>query len=125
MWAVKRSLWWRSSRWTSSYDDVFQAMPRLFDQFEIEPDAPGFDVAGAPFGFHLLDIPLADLDADDRLPFLDQGGNFLFESLPVPGEQDTLALSGVVARAHEEIHDGVVADDYRWGAVVIDDVEEV
>lgn len=35
-------------------DDVFQTMPRFFDQFEIEPDAAGFDVAGAHLVFICL-----------------------------------------------------------------------
>ena len=38
-------------------DDVFEAVGGFFDEFEVEPDAAGSDVAGAPFCFHLFDAP--------------------------------------------------------------------
>lgn len=52
-------------------DDVLQAVLWLLGQFQIDPNALGKDVAGAPFGLHLLDRPLVDLHSDDRLPFDD------------------------------------------------------
>lgn len=65
-------------------DDVFQAVFWLLCQFQIDPDALGKDVAGAPFGFHLFDRPLVDLYSDDVLPFLNQGLNSGFEPGAIP-----------------------------------------
>lgn len=65
-------------------DDVFQAVLRFLGQFQIDPDALGEDVAGAPFGFHLFDRPLVDLYSDDVLPSDDQGFHSGFQPGPIP-----------------------------------------
>ncbi|MNP83214.1 hypothetical protein D3C76_1820980 [compost metagenome] len=51
-------------------ENVFQALDRLFGQFQVEPDAAGGDIAGAPLSFHLLDAPSVRLNPQDRLPFI-------------------------------------------------------
>src|ERR1051325_11334308 len=43
-------------------NDVFEALDRLFGQFEIQPDAARLGVASAPSGFHSLDSPLRELN---------------------------------------------------------------
>lgn len=45
-------------------DDVFQAVNRLLNQLQIEPDPPSFDVTGSPLCLHELDAPLGNLNAD-------------------------------------------------------------
>ena len=50
--------------------DVFEARRWLFDQFQIEPDTAGGGVAASPLGLHLLDAPIGDLHAENRLPLL-------------------------------------------------------
>ena len=56
-------------------DDVFEALHRLFREFEIEPDSAGGGVAGAPFGFHPLDAPVGDMHSQDGLPLLHERGD--------------------------------------------------
>ncbi|MCY1186978.1 hypothetical protein D9M73_279010 [compost metagenome] len=51
-------------------ENVFEALDRLFRQFQVEPDAAGGNVAGAPLGFHFLDAPSVRLNPQDRLPFI-------------------------------------------------------
>ena len=41
-------------------DDVFQATRRLFDQFQIQLNAAGADIASAPAGLHPFDAPVGD-----------------------------------------------------------------
>ena len=53
-------------------DDVVQALGRLFDQLQIEPYAPRFDVTGAPLGFHPLDAPSWSGDLHRGGPLLDE-----------------------------------------------------
>ena len=79
-------------------DDVFEAFRWLLGEFQIEPDASGRGIAGAPFGFHAFDAPVGDLDAQDRLPLLDQGRYQGLQSLAIPALQDTLTLFGVGVR---------------------------
>ena len=50
-------------------DDVFQTRRRFLGQFQIHPNAAGFNVAGAPLGFHFLDAKLIGTNAQDGLPF--------------------------------------------------------
>ena len=85
------------------HDDVFEAVGRFFDEFEVEPDALLFDVAGAPFRFHVFDSPVGDFDADDGFPFLDEGWDDGFELLAIPLEQDALSLRSVASCAHKEV----------------------
>ena len=42
------------------YQDVLQALHWFFCQLQIQPNAPGFDVARALFGLHTLDAPNVD-----------------------------------------------------------------
>lgn len=39
------------------HQDVLQALHGLLGQLQIQPDAPGPDVAGAPSGLHPFDVP--------------------------------------------------------------------
>ncbi len=65
-------------------NDVFQAILGFLCQFQVDPDALGKDVTGAPFGLHLFDRPLVDLQSDDFLPLLDHGLHSGFEPGPIP-----------------------------------------
>jgi hypothetical protein len=67
-------------------EDIFQALRRLLDKFEVQPDAAGLGVAGAPSGFHLFDAPLRERNPKHRLPFLDERPNQLLELMAMSGE---------------------------------------
>src|SRR6266568_1077719 len=98
-------------------------MNRFLDKLEIQPDALSLNITRAPFGFHLLHSPLYHLHANDRFPFRDQGSNLFLESLAIPGDQYTFALSDIATRPHEEIHGLVVTDDHCWRTFVVYHIE--
>ena len=50
-------------------NDILQALFGLLCEFQIEPDAPSFDIAASPLRLHFLYAPLRDLDLETRLPF--------------------------------------------------------
>lgn len=54
-------------------DNILETVLGFFGEFEIEPDAACFYVTRAPSGFHLFDLPGVGLNADDGLPFFEQG----------------------------------------------------
>ena len=49
--------------------DVLKTLRRLLGELQIQPNAAGLRVAGPPLGFHLLDAPIGQLNAQDVLPF--------------------------------------------------------
>jgi len=70
------------------HQDVLQAGRRLLGQFQIQPDAPGRDVAAPPAGFHAPDARFGDSDTDAGLPFSQQRRQLGLERLPIPVLQD-------------------------------------
>ena len=56
-------------------DEIFEALHRLFRQFEVQPDAASRYVARAPLSLHLFDAPSSDLNVQACLPFRDKRGN--------------------------------------------------
>jgi len=90
-------------------DKIFQALHRLFHQFEVQPDTAGLDVAGAPLGFHLFDTPLDNLNPQDRLPFLQQRRDQDFQLLAIPSLQHPFAPLGTGFRLHMEFQRGFVS----------------
>jgi len=56
-------------------DDVFEALHRFLGQFEVQPDATGDWIAGAPPSFHFPDTPSCDLNTQRYLPFLQKRRN--------------------------------------------------
>ena len=77
--------------------DVLQALDGLFRQFQIQPDALGFDIARTPFGFHPLDAPGVDRNAQDGLPLVQQLWNEFFQLCTVKRMENFLFFSGVVS----------------------------
>jgi len=53
-------------------NDVFQTRCRLFRQLQVQPETARFGGAGAPLGLHFLAAPVSNLDAQGRLPFLQE-----------------------------------------------------
>ena len=51
------------------YDKILQARRRLLGELEVQPDATGLPIAGAPPGLHPPDAPLSNLNTQNRLPF--------------------------------------------------------
>jgi hypothetical protein len=50
------------------HKDVFQTLNRLFCQLQIEPNAPGLDVARTTFDLHSFNAPGTNRNAQDWLP---------------------------------------------------------
>ena len=66
------------------YDDIFNALRRFFSKLQVQPDPSGLRIAAASLRFHLLDTPPGSLDACNKLPLLDQGGDHSLQLFPVP-----------------------------------------
>jgi hypothetical protein len=66
------------------HQNVFQTVDRLLCQFKVYPYPSGFDVTGAPLGFHQLNTQFTYLNADNRLPKFNKLAKRLPEFLPVP-----------------------------------------
>ena len=106
-------------------DDVFQAIFRFLSQFQIDPDALGEDVAGAPFGLHLFDRPLVDLHSDDLLPFFDQGLNSGFEPGPIPLLQHRRTMPDRSSGLFVEIDVGATSQFDHVDAGVRNHIQEI
>ena len=61
-------------------NNILQTNNRFLCQFKIYPDAPFFNVAGAPFGFHFPHAPVIYLYACFRFVFFNEGGYFFLSS---------------------------------------------
>ena len=62
---------------------VFRACERFLGQREVEPDAPGNDIAASPAGAHLSDAPFRRADAEAVFPGGQQRRHGFAEFLPV------------------------------------------
>ena len=61
------------------HENVHQTGTGLLRQFEIEPDAFGFNITGAPECFHFLDSHVFDGHAQLRSPFGDERRQLIAE----------------------------------------------
>lgn len=104
---------------------ILQTGLGLFGEFEIEPDAARFNIAGAPSSFHLFDLPLGSLDADDGLPFFDERRDLGLHFVTIPILHDAFALSKGATRADDEVHVAFVSDMNARRAGFIADVKGV
>ena len=89
--------------------DVFEAFHWFLGKFEIQPDASGDWIAGAPAGFHLLDAAFGKLNPHRGLPFRQEWWNQFPELLAIPMRQDLIALANAGIRSHIKLDDGLVA----------------
>ena len=65
-------------------DDILHTLDRLLNEFENEPDATSFSIAGAHFVFMRLTRHSASSTPNDRMPFLNEGNQQLLELLTIP-----------------------------------------
>ena len=68
--------------------DIFQADRRLAGQFGVQADGPGAGGATAPAGLHVLDVEMADLDAQVLFPMGQERGRVFAYLVTVPGCED-------------------------------------
>jgi len=106
-------------------DDVLQALGRFFSQFQVEPDAPGRDVAGAPAGAHPPDAPSGHADTHDGLPFGDQRRDDFLQQVAIPGQQQGFPLQPVRAGPDAHFEDAVVAQSELRRPGLFDDLQPV
>ena len=106
-------------------DDIFQAIFRFFGQLQVYPDAFGIDIAGAPFGFHLFDRPLVDLNTDYLLPFDDQGLDSGFEPGPIPLLQHRRTMPDRSSGLFVEIDVGATSQFDHVDAGVRNHIQEI
>jgi hypothetical protein len=62
------------------HKDVLQALHWLFGQRQIQPNAPGFEVALPPFGLHTFGAPSVNRNAQDLLPLSNSSGTSFVSS---------------------------------------------
>lgn len=105
-------------------EDVFETGGGLFGEFGVEADGAAGGGATAPAGFHMADGDVGDLNAEDGFPFGDEGGQGVFDLVPIPGGEEGLPFGFVGAGADGEVEGGVVQFDGGRG-VVLGDGEEV
>lgn len=79
--------------------DVFQANRRLASQFGVQADGPGTGGTTPPAGLHVLDVEVADLDAQEPFPTGKERGRVFAYLVPVPGREDVCAGGGIRAWA--------------------------
>ena len=72
--------------------DVFEALHRLFGQFQVQPYSTCGGVAASPLGLHFFDAPVAGLNAQDGLPLLHQRRDQDLELLTVPAQEGSFTL---------------------------------
>src|SRR6266480_3281030 len=94
-------------------DYVLDALHRLLSEFEVQPEAPSLGVAGAPLRFHFFDPTFAHLNANNRLPFLEQWRDQRSQFLAIPPLQHAFALLRATFRRHMEFNSGSVAKHDR------------
>jgi hypothetical protein len=58
-------------------NQVFQALHRLFGEFQVQPNATSVCIAGAPLGLHALDTPVRQVDINYCLTFEHKGQSTL------------------------------------------------
>ena len=105
-------------------DHVFKQVFRFLHEFGVKADMAGPVIAAAPLGFHPLKKILLHLDAEFRLPFLDQRWHYLVKQRLVPLMDDLGALCGIAARAHGQ-RDALVVERYAGLGFAIDDGQQI
>ena len=102
-------------------DEIFQALHLLLGELEVQPDATGLCIAGAPLGLHLLDAPRINLNAQGRLPYFQKGRNQFLELLAIPTLQHSLSLLSSGLPPRMEFDGGFVAhDNFRCPTLLAD-----
>jgi hypothetical protein len=80
-------------------DYVLQTVNRLLDEFQVQPDALGFDVTSSPLSFHPLHVPCSRLDADDPFPLLQQLWDHLLQPASISVIQQSLTSRIITSQA--------------------------
>jgi hypothetical protein len=83
-------------------DDVLHAVGVFLGEFNVEPDVPGFAVAGPPLGLHPADGPTWQLASDDLFPTRDESRDVRAELFALPPLQDLTTRLRCSAGGHVE-----------------------
>jgi hypothetical protein len=106
-------------------DNVIDARDWLLCKFEIQPDAAGFGIAGAPFGFHPFDAPFGSTNAQNHLPLRYQRGHEFTQLLAIPAPQRKLAISRTKFGPHVQFERGAVANNDTARSIMFKDTQPI
>lgn len=103
---------------------VVEALGRLFDQLEIQPDTLFIDITGAPFGLHVLNAEVIGGNGHLAKTTLNCRTKCAFQLDTIPFSEQVLALlfSCTVGNVHDYFGYGL--RNGRFGCTV-DDLEAV
>jgi hypothetical protein len=68
-------------------DDVLNATRVFRNELKVEPESTPLGITRPPLGFHLPNVPIRNLYANDTLPFRDERFKAIPQLGPLPGMQ--------------------------------------